>query len=78
MAVNNTMEGVVSAINTLFNNNNEIDLESLKRYVDHSISCGVGGFLVPAMAAEVNKLSFEERRIMVETVLDQNDSSNYF
>lgn len=66
-----TMSGVISVINTPFNSDNKIDLDSLRRYIDHSISCGVSGFLVPAMAAEVNKLSFEERRIMVETVLDQ-------
>jgi 4-hydroxy-tetrahydrodipicolinate synthase len=71
MTGNNAMKGVVSVVNTPFNNKNQIDLESLKRYVDHSISCNVRGFLVPAMAAEVHKLSFEERKIMVKTVIDR-------
>jgi len=60
----NQINGVISVINTPFNDNNKIDSDSLEKYVNHSSSCGVFGFLVPAMAAEVNKLSFCKKAIV--------------
>jgi len=35
------------------------------------MNCGVVGFLVTAMAAELNKLSFAERETIVKTVVDE-------
>lgn len=63
------LTGVVAVINTPFTKDNLIDHESLVRYVESAIKSGVSGFLVPAMAAEVNKLSYGERIAIVETVL---------
>lgn len=64
------MNGVIGVINTPFTDSNEIDVPSLKRYVDYYIENGVVGFLVPAIAAEVNKLTYEERNLIVETVVE--------
>ena len=54
----NKLNGIIGVINTPFTEKNEIDTESLRGYVHYGIRCGVVGFLVPAMAAEVDKLSF--------------------
>lgn len=68
------LNGIIGVINTPFTPEDKIDCDSLRRYVNHSIECGVVGFLVPAMAAEVDKLSFKERRIIVETVVEEVNS----
>jgi 4-hydroxy-tetrahydrodipicolinate synthase len=61
--------GIVSVLNTPFTSDNRLDLAGLKRNVELAIEAGVAGFLVPAMASEVYKLSRIERSSMVETVL---------
>lgn len=65
------MKGIIGVINTPFTSNNELDVESLHRYVEHSISCGVVGFLCLGMAAEIHKLSTTEKEAIVHTVVDQ-------
>jgi len=65
------LHGIVTVLNTPFTRHNEIDLPALRRNVENAIAVGVAGFLVPAMASEVYKLSRSERRQMVEAVIDQ-------
>lgn len=64
------MNGIIGVINTPFTRDDKIDCDSLGWYVNHGIDAGVAGFLVPAMAGEVDKLTVSERRLIVETVLD--------
>lgn len=71
MDVIEKLNGIIGVINTPFNDNNTIDDYSLKRYVNHSIKCGVTGFLVLGMAAEINKLTIEEKEFIVKTVVDE-------
>lgn len=63
--------GIVTVLNTPFTKNNELDLHSLRRNVRKALQAGVAGFLVPAMASEVYKLSVDERLRMVDTVLEE-------
>ena len=63
--------GIVTVLNTPFTKENELDISGLKRNVEVAINAGVAGFLVPAMASEVYKLSMLERRKIVEAVLAQ-------
>jgi len=63
------VNGIITVLNTPFTNDNQIDLEALKKHVTLAMEAGVSGFLVPAMASEVYKLSKTERLKMVETVL---------
>lgn len=56
---------------TPFNDDDTIDVESMQRYTRRALEKGVSGFLVPAMAGEVNWLSNEERRLIVEIVMDE-------
>ncbi|MCB1121490.1 MAG: dihydrodipicolinate synthase family protein [Verrucomicrobiae bacterium] len=65
------IKGIIAAVNTPYLENGNVDLKSLSRYVDHYLACGISGFLVPAMAAEVWKLTDKERAQIVETVLQQ-------
>lgn len=64
------LKGIVTVLNTPFTESDSIDTESLQANVHHAINAGVAGFLVPAMAAEVGKLSEDERALMVRTTVD--------
>ncbi|MFV2067496.1 MAG: dihydrodipicolinate synthase family protein [Pirellulales bacterium] len=65
------LQGIVAVLNTPLTASDQLDVASLRRGVDAAIDAGVAGLLVPAMAAEVDKLSIEERRTMVGTVMEQ-------
>lgn len=61
--------GIVTVLNTPFTVTGDVDLISLKKNVTEALNAGVNGFLVPAMASEVSKLTFKERLEMVEATL---------
>lgn len=63
--------GIVTVLNTPFKTDITIDLHALRINVGEAVKAGVAGFLVPAMASEVYKLSEVERIKMVEVVLDE-------
>ena len=65
------LHGIVTVLNTPFKTDKTIDLPALKRNVDYALDAGVAGFLVPAMASEVYKISETERIEMVAAVLDE-------
>jgi len=65
-----TLKGIVTVLNTPFTKDNKIDYAALQENVKEALRAGVAGFLVPAMASEVYKLSFSERIEMLEAVLD--------
>lgn len=64
------LSGIITVLNTPFRNDETIDFEALKKNVENALEAGVKGFLVPAMASEVYKLSENERIEMVEATLD--------
>lgn len=63
--------GIVTVLNTPFKTDNSIDFSALLRNVKYALDAGVAGFLVPAMASEVYKLSETERIQMVDAVLTE-------
>lgn len=63
------LHGIVTVLNTPFDQSNKIDLHALSLNVEEALAAGVGGFLVPAMASEVFKLSHKEKLAMVDSVL---------
>ncbi len=65
--------GIVTVLNTPFTKNDEVDLTALRKNAKEAINAGVAGFLVPAMASEVYKLSQKERLEMVAAVLEETD-----
>jgi 4-hydroxy-tetrahydrodipicolinate synthase len=66
------LRGIITVLNTPFTEDDAVDLPSLGRNVRYALEAGVAGFLVPAMASEVDKLSLEERMVIVEAVLGKN------
>ena len=64
------MPGIITVLNTPFTVDDAIDLDGLRKNVHYALNAGVAGFLVPAMAAEVGKLSLAERKTMVRAVLE--------
>jgi 4-hydroxy-tetrahydrodipicolinate synthase len=65
------LHGIVTVLNTPFKTDDSIDFTALRKNVDYALDAGVAGFLVPAMAAEVYKLTEKERVEMVAAVLDE-------
>jgi 4-hydroxy-tetrahydrodipicolinate synthase len=66
------LRGIVTVLNTPFTAEDELDLPGLRRNVRAALRARVAGFLVPAMASEVDRLSAAERRSLVETVLEES------
>ena len=64
------LKGIVTVLNTPFKKDDTIDHRALKSNVLNALKAGVAGFLVPAMASEVYKLTEFERLKMVETVFE--------
>lgn len=64
------LKGIVTVLNTPFTSDDLVDLEALRNNVKEALRAGVAGILVPAMAAEVYKLSHSERLEMLSTVLE--------
>lgn len=65
------LQGIIGVVNTPFTARDQVDLLSVQRYVEHSLNCGVAGFLVGGLAAEINKLSLQEYLLITQTVLKQ-------
>ncbi len=49
----------------------ELDAGALRRHLRVALAAGVAGFLAPAMASEVDKLTPAERDLFVGTVLEE-------
>lgn len=63
--------GIATVLNTPFDRTGKIDTDALRKNVRYALNAEVAGFLVPAMAAEVYKLSAAERIAMLDTVLQE-------
>ena len=63
------VKGIITVLNTPFKPDGSLDLLSLRKNIQEAINAGVHGFLIPAMASEVCKLSQKERIALVETTL---------
>ena len=63
------LHGIVTVLNTPFTYADKIDFHALEGNVREALDAGVVGFLVPAMASEVQSLTVGERLAMVECVL---------
>lgn len=64
------LRGIVTVLNIPFDEDGAVALPALTRNVAYAVDAGVAGFLVPAMASEVGRLSASERRGIVDTVLE--------
>jgi 4-hydroxy-tetrahydrodipicolinate synthase len=67
----NNLRGVLTALSTPFNQDETIDVETLRKIVDRSIEAGVDGVVAAGSTGEVGALSSEERLLLIETVINQ-------
>ncbi len=62
--------GIVGVVQTPFLSDGTIDDESLVGLVESAIAAGVGGFVAPAVASEVESLSKTEREQVVRLIVE--------
>ena len=67
------MFGMMPAMNTPFTEDDRVDLDGLQKHIDNAIEAGICGFLIPVVASEVNKLTFNERSRIIEAALEANN-----
>lgn len=68
------LRGIVTVLNTPFTYSGSIDTDGLRKHVQMALNAGVNGFLVPAMASEVQKLTLMEKLQIVELVVAEVDN----
>ncbi len=68
-----SLSGIVTVLNTPFTDDDRVDTESLQKNIQNALDAGIAGFLVPAMASEVGKLSAGERALLVRTTVEAVD-----
>lgn len=65
------LSGILTALVTPFDADGRIDVDGLRRLVDRSIDGGVDGVVACGSTGEFAAMSGAERRLVVETVIDQ-------
>lgn len=63
------LHGIITVLNTPFTESGALDLEGLRRHVRYAIDAGVAGFLMPALASEVGRLTGPEKQTAVAAVV---------
>ncbi len=63
-------KGIIGVVQTPFLADGDLDESSLVRLIESAISAGVDGFLAPAVASEVACLTSDERRRIVNRVVE--------
>ena len=63
------LEGVYSVLPTPFDENGDLDLDSLKRVIDMFIQAGVNGFTALGVTSEVARMNDAERTKVLRTVV---------
>jgi dihydrodipicolinate synthase/N-acetylneuraminate lyase len=64
------LNGIVPALNSIFDNRGQIDFEGMKSQVDFALENRVDGLAVNIHAGEFYKLADSERKALSETVID--------
>lgn len=68
-----TLAGVYNIMATPFDEEGQIDVDSLQRLVDFQIGAGADGLTILGIMGEAHKLVDEERLLVTRTVMDQVD-----
>ena len=69
-----SMRGIIPSLHTPFSKDNKIDLCSLKKLIDHTISTGCTGMLVGAVAGENSSLSINEKKLIIKESIRYNEN----
>ncbi|NQD87804.1 4-hydroxy-tetrahydrodipicolinate synthase [Paenarthrobacter sp. CM16] len=67
------LRGVLTALSTPFNQDETIDVATLRKIVDRSIDAGVDGVVAAGSTGEVGALSSEERLLLIKTVIEHTN-----
>jgi 4-hydroxy-tetrahydrodipicolinate synthase len=67
------LSGVLTALSTPFNQDETIDVATLRQIVDRSIDAGVDGVVAAGSTGEVGALSSEERLLLIDTVIEHTN-----
>jgi 2-keto-3-deoxy-L-arabinonate dehydratase len=70
MKTNGSPSGVLSVLCTPFHDDGRVDLKSVRRHVEHSISAGADGVVVFGLAGEIYKLSDAEREAILVAAVE--------
>lgn len=70
MESNYSPSGVLSVLCTPFHDDGRVDLQSVRRHVEHSISAGADGVVVFGLAGEIYKLSDAEREAILVAAVE--------
>jgi 2-keto-3-deoxy-L-arabinonate dehydratase len=70
METNGSPAGVLSVLCTPFHDDGRVDLPSVRRHVEHSISAGADGVVVFGLAGEIYKLSDAERELILAAAVE--------
>ena len=65
------LKGVLTALATPFDVDENIDVEAFKAVVERSVSAGVGGVVACGSTGEVGTMTSDERRKVVDIVVEQ-------
>ena len=64
------LTGVIPSMNIPFTEDNQIDMEGLRRSIEYAVESGVAAILIPVVASEVDALTKEERETIVATAVE--------
>ncbi len=73
MSNSNQIMGVFNIMATPFDANYQVDVTSLRSLVDFQIDIGTHGLTILGVMGEAAKLSVEERKLVVDTVIEAAD-----
>ena len=66
------MRGIIPSLHTPFCENNNIDIPSFQKLIDHTILTGCAGMLVGAVAGETANLLLSEKQIIINACVEHN------
>ena len=68
------LRGIIPSLHTPLLEDNSLDLNSLKKLIDHTILTGCAGMLVGAVAGETSSLTIEEKQKVTEFCVNHNNN----
>jgi dihydrodipicolinate synthase/N-acetylneuraminate lyase len=68
------LRGIIPSLHTPFLEDNSLDLNSLRKLVDHTIETGCSGMLVGAVAGETSSLSIDEKQEVMNCCVNHNNN----
>lgn len=63
------LSGIFNILATPFDEQQRLDIDSLRNLVEFQLDCGVAGLTILGVLGEAAKLSVDERRLVTETVM---------